>query len=131
MKKYRELFVYAVFGVLTTIVNYIVYLPCLNLLNFSAAVSNVIAWIVAVAFAFFTNKPFVFHSNDWSKNVVLSELSKFIGCRIGSGVLETVFLLILVDILGFNGNIIKIVVSILVVIINYISSKILVFRKAE
>ena len=129
MEKYREILVYLVFGVLTTVVNYAVYLPCYNLLQISAAVSNVIAWAVAVAFAFVTNKPFVFQSHDWSAKTVLPELIKFLGTRIGSGGVETLILLITVDILGLNGNLWKFVTSVMVVILNYLGSKLLVFRK--
>ena len=59
IKKHYDILAYLFFGVLTTVVNYLVYLPCFNLLNLSAAVSNVIAWAVAVLFAYVTNKPFV------------------------------------------------------------------------
>ena len=88
-EKYYDILVYLVFGVLTTVVNYIVYLPCYNLLGLGAAVSNVIAWAVAVAFAYLTNKPFVFRSHDWSAKTVVPELTKFVGSRIASGALET------------------------------------------
>ena len=71
IRKYSDVLAYLVFGVLTTVVNYLVYLPCFNLLHFSAAVSNVIAWVVAVAFAYLTNKPFVFKSYDWSAKTVI------------------------------------------------------------
>ena len=128
MKKYRAQIVYLVFGVLTTLVSYLVYFPCSHYLT-SAAVSNAIAWVAAVAFAFLTNKPFVFKSHDWSAKTVLPELSKFVGCRVASGVLETLILLLAVDILGWNGNIWKIITSVLVVILNYVASKLLVFRK--
>ena len=127
--KYYDPIIYLVFGVLTTIVNYLVYLPCYNLLGMSSAVSNVIAWAAAVLFAFLTNKPLVFHSHDWSAEVVLPELAKFIGTRAGSGALETGILFVTVDLLGYNGNILKILLSVLVVILNYIGSKFLVFRK--
>ena len=93
MRKYRDVISYLFFGVLTTLVNYFVYLPLFNILGFSATVSNSIAWAVAVAFAYLTNKPFVFRSNDWSFRTVLPELGKFVGCRIASGVMETVILL--------------------------------------
>lgn len=119
---------YLFFGVLTTVVNYIVYLPCYNLLSFSAAISNMIAWIAAVAFAYLTNKPFVFHSNDWSIKTVIPELTKFVGARIASGVLETGIIFLTVDLLRWNGNVMKLVTSVLVVIINYVASKLLVFR---
>lgn len=128
-RKHYDILVYLVFGVLTTVVNYIVYLPCYNLLGFSSSVSNMVAWVAAVAFAYVTNKPFVFRSHDWSAKTVIPELTKFIGTRLGSGGLETLILLIFVDLLGMNGNLWKLITSVLVVILNYIGSKLLVFRK--
>ena len=127
--QYWDVLTYLIFGVLTTAVNYLVYLPVYNLLGLSAALSNAIAWVVAVAFAYVTNKPFVFKSHDWSAKTVVPELAKFLGCRIGSGVAETVILLVTVDLLGWNGNIWKLVTQVMVVILNYIGSKLLVFRK--
>ena len=128
LKKYADILSYLFFGVLTTVVNYVIYLPCYNLLGLSAAVSNVIAWAVAVAFAYLTNKPFVFKSHDWSPETVLPELAKFVGCRVGSGLLETGIIFLTVDCLLWDGNIMKLVTSVLVVILNYISSKLLVFK---
>ena len=127
VEKHWDIISYLFFGVCTTIVNYIIYLPCYNLLGISATVSNMIAWVVAVAFAYLTNKPFVFESHDWSKETVIPELTKFVGCRIGSGAAETLILLLAVDILGWNGNIWKLVTQVMVVILNYIGSKLLVF----
>lgn len=129
VEKYWDILAYLFFGVLTTVVNYVVYLPCYNLLNMSAVVSNAIAWVVAVAFAYLTNKPFVFKSHDWSAKTVVPELTKFVGCRIGSGLAETLILLVAVDLMHWNGNIWKLLTSVLVVILNYIGSKLLVFRK--
>ena len=127
--KYWDILSYLIFGVLTTVVNYAVYLPIYNLLGLSAAVSNVIAWVAAVAFAFLTNKPFVFKSHDWSAKTVIPELTKFVSCRIASGALETVILLLTVDLLGWNGNIWTLITQVLVVILNYVTSKLVVFRK--
>ena len=129
VKKYWDVVSYLFFGVLTTLVNYAVYLPCYNLLGMSGTVSNVIAWVVAVAFAYLTNKPWVFKSHDWSGKVVIPELAKFVACRIGSGVLETGIIFVFVDCMAFDGNVFKIVTSVLVVILNYIGSKLWVFRK--
>ena len=129
MIKYWDIFIYLIFGVLTTVVNYLVYLPCYNWLHLSASVSNMIAWCVAVVFAYVTNKPFVFKSHDWSWKTVGPELAKFIGCRIGSGFVETAIILVAVDLLHFDGNIWKLITSVLVVILNYVGSKLLVFRK--
>lgn len=129
IQRYYDILAYLLFGGLTTLVNYLIYLPCYNLLGLSAALSNVIAWVVAVAFAFVTNKPFVFKSHDWSAAVVWPELTKFVGCRIGSGLLETAIIFVVVDMLNWNGNVWKLITSILVVILNYFGSKLLVFRK--
>ena len=126
--KYYDILAYLIFGVLTTAVNYVVYLPCYNLLGLSAAVSNAIAWVAAVAFAYLTNKPFVFKSHDWSLGTVIPELTKFLGCRLGSGFAETAILFVTVDLLGWNGNLWKLLTSVLVVILNYAASKLLVFR---
>lgn len=128
VRKHWDILAYLVFGVLTTAVNYVVYLPCYNLLGLSAAVSNAIAWVVAVAFAYLTNKPFVFKSHDWSLGTVIPELTKFLGCRLGSGFAETAILFVTVDLLGWNGNLWKLLTSVLVVILNYAASKLLVFR---
>lgn len=127
--KHWDILSYLFFGGLTTVVNYIVYIPCFNWLDLSASVSNAVAWVAAVAFAFLTNKPFVFKSHDWSLKVAGPELVKFVGSRLASGVLETVFLLVTVDMLGWDGNWMKIITSVLVVILNYVSSKLVVFRK--
>ena len=129
VEKYWDILSYLFFGVLTTVVNYLVYLPCYNLLGISASVSNVIAWVAAVAFAYLTNKPWVFKSHDWSRQTVIPELTKFVGCRIGSGALETGIIFLFVDVLCWNGNVMKLITSVLVVVLNYIGSKLLVFRK--
>jgi putative flippase GtrA len=129
IEKYWDILSYLFFGVLTTLVNYLVYFPLYNWAGLSATVSTIIAWVVAVVFAFLTNKPFVFKSHDWSMKIVKPELIKFLGCRIGSGVMEVAIIWLTVDILCWNGNWMKIVVSVLVIILNYIGSKLLVFKK--
>lgn len=129
IEKYWDILSYLFFGGLTTVVNYIVYLPCYNWLQLSAAVSNVIAWVVAVAFAYLTNKPFVFRSHDWSWKTVGPELTKFVGCRVGSGLLETALIFLTVDWLGWNGNVMKLILAVVVVLLNYIGSKLIVFKK--
>ena len=129
LEKHWGVISYLIFGVLTTAVNYIVYLPCYNVLGLSGSLSNTIAWAGAVAFAYLTNKPFVFRSHDWSAKTVIPELTAFVGCRIGSGLLETAIIFLTVDVLSWNGNVMKLATSVLVVVLNYVSSKLLVFKK--
>jgi len=127
--KYKDVLLYLFFGGLTTLVNFLVYAPLYYWCQYSATVSNVIAWIAAVAFAYLTNKPFVFNSNDWSIKTVFPEFWKFCACRVGTGVLETLVLFVTVDMLQLGGNIMKIIVSVIVVIVNYVGSKLFVFKK--
>ena len=122
---------YLFFGVLTTVVSWLIYFPLHNIAGVSAMVSNAVSWAGAVVFAFLTNKPFVFQSHDWSSKTVLPEFMKFIGCRVGSGVAETVILLLTVDILHWDGNVMKIATSVLVVVLNYVGSKLVVFKKGK
>jgi len=131
IERYYDVLSYLFFGGLTTVVNYLVYLPCYNWWGISAGVSNIIAWVFAVAFAFVTNKPFVFKSHDWSAKTLWPELTKFVGCRVGSGVLETAILWITVDMLTWNGNWMKLITSVLVIVANYFGSKFLVFSKEK
>ena len=116
------------FGVLTTAVNWAVFYPLHNAAGFLAATAKIIAWVAAVLFAFFTNKPFVFESHDWSAKTTFPEFIKFVAGRIGSGVFEILVMFITVDLMLCNGNIMNIVVSVFVVVMNYIVSKI-IFKK--
>ena len=129
IEKRYDLLVYLVFGGLTTVVNFVVLFPCVNVLGMSPTVGNTVAWIVAVAFAYVTNKPFVFESHDWSMKVVGSELAKFVSTRISSLVIEDAILFVTVQTLGWNLAIWKLVTQVLVIIVNYVGSKLLVFRK--
>ena len=129
IQKHKAILLYLLFGGLTTVVNFAVYWPLYYFLEMPAAASNAIAWGAAVLFAFVTNKPFVFRSNDWSGKVIAPEFLKFVGCRVISGAIETLFIGLTVDLLTWNGLLMKIIVSIIVIILNYIASKWLVFNK--
>lgn len=129
VRKHWDILSYLFFGGLTTLVNFLIYYPCYNWLGLSATLSNIVAWVVAVAFAYLTNKPFVFRSHDWSWGTVGPELAKFVGCRIGSGLIETAALFLTVDLLQWNGNVMKLILAVVVVILNYVGSKLLVFKK--
>lgn len=126
--KNNHIVLYLFLGALTTAVNFVVYFPLYNICGISASVSNIIAWALSVVVAFLTNKPLVFKSMNWSASVTLPEFIKFVGCRLLSGFLETLFVYISVDVLSLNGNIMKILISVFVVISNYVLSKLLVFR---
>ena len=133
-KKHRELIVYLFVGGLTTLVSFAVCLPLMWWAKWPAAVSNAVAWVVAVLFAFATNKLFVFESKDWQFQVVFPEFLKFVGCRVASGVFETAFLALTIDLpqmgeVKWYSIFMKVLASIIVVILNYIGSKLFVFKK--
>ena len=128
-EKYYDIITYLFFGVLTTVVNFLVYLPLFYWLGISATFSTAIAWVISVTFAFFTNKPFVFRSHDWSKKTLLPEIRNFVVCRIGSGLLDMGLSFVIIDLLEWESIFIKLSISVLVVILNYIGSKLLVFKK--
>ena len=127
-KKHREIITYLLFGAVTTMVGYGVYFLLYNKFDCYASLSNAISWVIAVVVAFLTNKPFVFESHDWSGKTVLREFSAFAGLRLLSGLLETGFLFVLCDRLMWNGNWVKIGVGVLVIVLNYITSKCVAFR---
>lgn len=129
-----EMILYIVFGVLTTIINIIVYTflrPRLPLDEVSAVLTaNAAAWIVAVAFAFITNKLFVFKSKSFESTLFWRELITFVGARLLSLGVDELGMYLLVNMLGTGDLLSKIIVNVLVVIINYVLSKLIIFKKA-
>lgn len=126
-KKHKGIVLYLIFGALTTLVNILTYYLCYQVLSLSNVLSTIIAWVVAVAFAFVTNKLFVFESSARKKKAVI-EAVNFTACRVGTGVIEIAMMYLLVDILAFNGTIMKLITNVVVIILNYVASKLLVFR---
>ena len=137
LKKYRELIIYIFVGGLTTIVNWAVYAACVRFFGWSITVSNIIAWIAAVAFAYVTNKVWVFRSYDWSLRFVLREASLFVGARLATGLFEIVAVPLLVrlgldqQLFGVKGMLSKVIVSVVVTILNYVFSKLIIFRRTS
>ena len=129
VKKYWSILSYLFFGAVTTLVNMVVYYLCYHLWGIGSDLSTIIAWVLSVLTAFLTNKPFVFGSHDWSPKVLLPEAGSFFGCRLGSGLVELVLMHITVEMLGLPGMLMKLLVNVIVVILNYVASKLLVFRK--
>lgn len=125
----RETITYIIFGVLTTAVNYVTYYLLYRFTALDAIIYNTIAWAVSVIFAFITNKLFVFESKKWAIRTVLREFFPFVGARILSLLLEEAFLMLTVNVLGMHELIAKIIISVVVVIVNYFASKFIIFRK--
>lgn len=131
--KYQALILYVVFGVMTTIINILLYglfYYWLGWKNFAwgNVAANVIAWVGAVSVAFLTNKNMVFGSDSWHKKVVIREFITFILARIATGAVDLAIMYICVDYLGFNGVAMKMIANIVVIVLNFILSKVIVFK---
>lgn len=127
--KYKSIFFYLVFGVGTTVVNIVSYALFARICGFDTIVSNILAWILAVAFAYITNKLWVFESKCTEIKEIIDELIKFVSCRLLTGIIDLLIMYVFVDLLSFNDIVIKCISNIIVIILNYVASKIFVFRK--
>lgn len=129
--KYQEIISYLIFGVLTTIISLAsYYLLVYTILDpnkgFELQIANIISWIAAVTFAYFTNRKYVFKSN---KEKRLKEAFNFYLSRLSTLLIDMFLMWLLVTKLSFNDKIIKMIVQVVVIILNYVLSKFLVFRK--
>ena len=129
LKKYRELIAYGVVGVMTTVINMAVFWLFNTPLAIHYTVANIIAWVLAVVFAFFANKVFVFENHGWSGAVVLHEAVTFFLSRIASLLVDMAGMALMIDVLHCEEMLSKLVVNILVILINYVLGKFWVFGK--
>lgn len=143
--KYKELIMYVIFGVLTTLVNFGAFWVLSELLGESLyLVNNAIAWVVGVIFAYVTNKLFVFESKSWKLSIAGKEFTEFVGARLLSFAVEEGGLLLFVSVLGLGEGsltvfgieisgqmLIKLILAVIVVILNYFFSKFIIFKKKK
>lgn len=129
IKRHKSFIVYGVFGVFTTIVNIVTYNICYNHLGISNTLSNVAAWILAVTFAYITNKAWVFESRSWKWETLRREIPAFISCRLATGIMDILIMYICVDAMGWHALLMKSASNVVVIILNYIFSKLVIFKK--
>lgn len=141
----KETVTYVIFGVLTTLVNLVVFKGCDVLFKGEHyLVSNSVAWVAAVAFAYVTNKLFVFESKSWRFDVIKKEIPSFLGARIASYFIEQAGLWFFVEMLHFDEKVFdfiivrlsgkitaKLIIGVVVVVINYVLSKFMIFAKKD
>lgn len=131
IKKYHEVIMYLIFGVLTTLVSLLSYFILTSTIldssvNLEMQIANIISWILSVTFAYFTNRSLVFNSKNKNK---LKEAVSFYGSRVVTLVMEIVIMFIGVTLLHFNDKLVKILAQVIVIVSNYIISKLVVFKK--
>jgi len=129
--KYKSLILYGFFGVCTTVVNVIVYWICSHLLKLDVLTSSVISWFAAVLFAYLTNRKMVFNSSASTAKDIIKEIFSFYIMRLATGVVDWLGMYIFVDLLCFNDMLIKILMNIIVIVLNYVASKLVIFRKKD
>lgn len=127
--KYKEVILYLFFGVLTTIVSFVSYYFCSEVLQIHYLISNIISWVLAVAFAYATNRIWVFKSKSNNLTSMLKEMFTFVNCRLLSGAIDMVVMFLLVDALSINDLYAKLFTQVIVVILNYVFSKLIIFKK--
>lgn len=130
--KYKEIVNYLIFGVLTTIVSltsyYILTYSLLDANNeIELQIANVISWIISVIFAYITNRKFVFNSNN---EKIFKEITSFVGSRLITLFMDMFIMYIGVSVLGQNDKIFKLISQVIVIVGNYLFSKIFVFKKS-
>ena len=128
--KYKEQILYIIFGGLTTLINMVVYFLCRQM-KMNVVPADIVAWILAVIFVFVTNKIWVFESKSWAPAVLAKELVTFFGARLFSLGVDVAFLYVTVEKLQLWDLPMKLIANIIVIILNYIFSKLIVFSKQQ
>ena len=129
--KYKEQILYVVFGGLTTLINWGTYALCCDVMGIPNLPSVAIAWILSVAFAFVTNKIWVFESRSFDRKTLLRELWTFTSARLATLLLDMGIMYLAVNVMGGNHLVWKLISNVIVIILNYVLSKLVVFRKQD
>ncbi|XUD13029.1 hypothetical protein IGJ55_002210 [Enterococcus sp. AZ170] len=127
--KYKEVISYIVFGVATTIVNFVVFFICKDMLGIDYKISNAISWFLSVLFAFFTNKYFVFGSKHDDLGSFVREILLFYWYRILSFVIDMALMILMIEVLNISDFWSKMATQVAVVVLNYFFSKFFIFNK--
>lgn len=127
--KYKGVILYLFFGFCTTVINIVAYFVAARVLCMRTVSATCAAWVVAVIFAFISNKVWVFESRSWAVKAVLYEAASFFAARIATGGMDVAIMYIFVDKCGMNDVVIKTASNVIVIIANYVASKLIVFKK--
>lgn len=128
-KKHNDIFWYCFFGGLTTLVNMVIFYMFSDLINLHYMIANTIAWIVAVLFAYITNRTWVFKSKVKGLKAIAKEIGVFMWFRLLSLGMEMIILFVMIDLLGIKEMLTKLIAQIVVIVANYIFSKWIIFKK--
>ena len=132
--KYKEIILYVFFGGLTTAVNWVSYLLLVSIMGGAESTSavmtaTIVSQILSILFAYFTNRKWVFESKVRGAKPIAVEMTKFFGCRGASIVLDIIVMFVGVSVLHLNDAVMKLLSNVLIVIVNYLFSKVFIFKK--
>ncbi len=127
-KEHIDIVAYLFFGVCTTLVNVFVYWIAAHPMGIGVVPSAIVAWFAAVYFAYETNRRWVFHSKAVTPKEIFQELVAFFSCRFLTGVFDWVIMYTFVDVMGMCDLVIKIIANVVVIVLNFIASKWIIFR---
>ena len=126
-----EMLLYMLCGIRTTAVNILSFGLLRDVLQWQLLTANTLAWVLSVAFAFLTNKVFVFRSKSFAAKLVLRELVSFVGARLFSLAVDTAGMWLLVDVLTWNDWLAKVLMNVIVIVLNYVFSKLFIFKRPQ
>lgn len=129
LKKHKEIILYLIFGGLTVAINLTTYILLTRIANINYLIANIMSWFIAVLFAYLTNKIYVFESNLTELIFLIKELISFVSCRLFSGILELILMYLMINILYINDLFVKIFTNTIIILLNYILSKAIIFNK--
>lgn len=128
INRYKQIISYLFFGICTTIINIAVYYLCYFVVHIGNISSNMLAWIMAIVFAFITNKLFVFERSSLRFYVVIREFLYFSICRISTGIIDMLMMYLTIDVMRFDALVCKIWINIFIVVMNYMASRYFIFK---
>lgn len=128
---FRDVILYLFFGVCTTAVNVAVYCIMEKLFGAGVMSGTIAAWFAAVGFAYVTNRKWVFHSKAETAAEICREAVSFFACRLATGIVDWGCMYIFADRLRLNDVLIKILANVLVIVMNYVASKLLIFKRKD
>jgi len=127
--KHKDKILYLFFGGCTTLINTTAYYILYEKLTLSNITGNTIAWVIAVLFAYITNKIWVFESSSTNVKTLVCELRNFFSCRLATAIIDLAIMIVGVDLLKWNVLLMKIISNLIVIVLNYLLSERVVFRK--
>ena len=128
-RKYQDVISYLFFGGLSTVVNIVSYAFFSHALGMPTVPASAASWFVTVIFVYVTNRVWVFHSQAEGAAEIAREFIYFMVCRLATGVLDVAIMWLSVDILGLNDIVMKVVSNVIVIVLNYVASKLIIFKQ--